>query len=152
MNRRILMSSLVIGLAILISGCSHAGTKTTPNGSSTSGSGSSNSNQVATQSSQYQTYSEASLAAATADGGKAVIFFHANWCSTCKAAEKEILSKADQIPDNITILKTDFDSQTALKKKYQIVTQHTFVQVDADGNEITKWVGGGLDAIIKRTI
>ena len=42
----------------------------------------------------------------------------------------------------MTILSTDFDEHTDLKKKYGVTTQHTFVQVDADGNEIAQWSGG----------
>jgi hypothetical protein len=45
------------------------------------------------------------------------------------------------IPAGITILKTDYDSETELKKKYGVTTQHTLVQVDKDGNLIKKWSG-----------
>lgn len=99
----------------------------------------------------YILYSEQALAEATQDGGRAVLFFHADWCPTCRAAEQDILSKLDQIPDDLTILKTDYDTERELKKKYQVVVQHTFVQVDQNGNEVTKWSGGGLQDIINLT-
>jgi len=95
-------------------------------------------------------YSPTAIAEASKDNGKAVLFFHAKWCPTCLAAEKEILAGQDQIPSNITIIKTDFDSMKDLKKKYSIVNQHTFVQVDADGTEVTRWVGGGLKTILQK--
>lgn len=72
--------------------------------------------------------------------GDTVLFFHASWCPSCSAADKGI--SAGVIPENLSILKVDYDSSTDLRKKYGVVAQHTFVQVDADGNEIKKWVGG----------
>lgn len=98
----------------------------------------------------YVDYSENAIAQATQNNGKAVLFFHAGWCPTCRAAEKSILDNAQNIPADLTIIKTDFDSMTELKKQYQIVNQHTFVQVDAQGNEITRWVGGDLETILQR--
>ena len=39
-----------------------------------------------------------------------------------------------------------------LKQKYGITTQHTFVQVDADGNEVAKWTGSlTADEIAEQT-
>lgn len=69
-----------------------------------------------------------------------VVFFHANWCPSCRAADAGI--SAGSIPENLTILKADYDSETELKKKYGVTTQHTFVLVDAQGEMIKKWVGG----------
>jgi thiol-disulfide isomerase/thioredoxin len=45
-----------------------------------------------------------------------VIFFHASWCASCRAAEEGIL--AGKIPDTLTILKANFDSELELRKKY----------------------------------
>ena len=98
--------------------------------------------------SRYISYSQQALAEATQDGGRALLFFHADWCPTCRAAEKDILSKIDQVPDDLTILKADYDTERELKKKYQVVVQHTFVQVDQNGNQVTKWSGGGLRDIL----
>ena len=35
-----------------------------------------------------------------------------------------------------------------LAKKYGITYQHTFVQVDAQGKELTKWNGGQTDELV----
>lgn len=78
-----------------------------------------------------------------------VLFFHANWCPSCRAADGNI--SAETVPSGLTILKTDFDSNTDLKKKYGVVSQHTFVQVDANGELIKKWVGGNnVDDIVNQ--
>lgn len=94
----------------------------------------------------YVDYSETALSQATSKG-KAVLFFHAAWCPTCKAANEAFLKNADQIPANVTILKTDYDTQTALKQKYAITYQHTFVQVNENGDELAKWNGGDIEEL-----
>jgi thiol-disulfide isomerase/thioredoxin len=74
--------------------------------------------------------------------GTNVIFFHAPWCPTCKAGEADINANLDKIPENFQILKTDFDTSTALRQKYGVTSQSTFVKVDKDGNKIS--VGNGF--------
>ncbi|NJK44318.1 MAG: thioredoxin family protein [Pleurocapsa sp. SU_196_0] len=80
---------------------------------------------------------------------KRVLFFAASWCPSCRGADKDINSKLKTIPENLVIFKTDYDSQTALKTKYGITSQHTFVYVDAKGAALKKWSGGGLAEIVK---
>jgi len=93
----------------------------------------------------YMDYSESGLS----ETENTVLFFHANWCPSCRALDKGLLE--DTIPENLTILKVDYDTQTELRKKYGIVSQHTLVQVDNEGNEIKKWLGGnGVDDILER--
>jgi thiol-disulfide isomerase/thioredoxin len=96
------------------------------------------SNSVSTKGS-YEPYSSDKIARAAS--GKVVLFFHAPWCPTCRQLDGNIQANLSNIPDGVTILKTDYDSETALKKKYGVTYQHTLVQVDADGNLITKWAG-----------
>jgi len=67
-----------------------------------------------------------------------VLFFHASWCPSCRAADSSISASG---VDEILLLKTDYDSNTDLRRKYWVTTQHTFVQVDAQGELITKWTG-----------
>ena len=40
----------------------------------------------------------------------------------------------------MTVLKVDYDSNQALRQKYGVTLQTTFVEVDKDGNEIEKYV------------
>ncbi|MFZ2593722.1 MAG: peptidoglycan-binding protein [Minisyncoccia bacterium] len=94
----------------------------------------------------YGTYSADKLA--WAKDGKVVLFFHASWCPTCKFADTAITNGATTIPTNVHILKTDYDTNTALKQKYGVTYQHTFVQVDASGNQIAKWSGSNSIAEI----
>ncbi len=95
----------------------------------------------------YVNYSETALTQATQNGGRAILFFHANWCPTCRIANDDLLNNAADLPADVTVLKVDYDTQIALKTKYNITYQHTFVQVDATGNELAKWNGGGVQEI-----
>lgn len=80
---------------------------------------------------------------------KSVIFFHAPWCPYCKAADKEFIDHAQEIPAEVAVIKVDYDSNTELKQKYGVTYQHTFVQVDKEGNQITKWNGGDIENLKK---
>ena len=88
----------------------------------------------------YQTYSSEKIA--LAENEKVVLFFHASWCPSCRAINTDIENNLNNIPAKLNILKVDYDKETELKKKYGVTYQHTFVQVDKDGNLIKKWSGG----------
>lgn len=97
----------------------------------------------------YVNYDAAKLA--DAEKGNVVLFFHAPWCPTCKEANKNF--EATSAPDGLTLLKVDYDSSNDLKKKYGVTYQHTFVQVDKDGNLLKKWnASNNYDDIKKQEI
>jgi thiol-disulfide isomerase/thioredoxin len=75
-----------------------------------------------------------------------VLFFHAPWCPSCQATEASI--DADGVPDGLTLVKVDFDSQTELRQKYGVTYQHTYVLVDPDGTQLKKWSGSVTGADI----
>lgn len=79
---------------------------------------------------------------------KKVYFFHASWCVICQGIDKEITGDPSQIPTGTTFIKTDFDSNTELRKKYGVTSQYTFVQVDNEGNEVAQWSATSLDKAI----
>lgn len=85
----------------------------------------------------YEAYDASKLA--NANSGDVVLFFRAAWCPTCRALDADIRSKLGGIPADLTILDVDYDNSTELKQKYGVTYQHTFVQVDAQGNLIKKW-------------
>jgi thiol-disulfide isomerase/thioredoxin len=70
-----------------------------------------------------------------------VLFFHAKWCPSCVAADKNFSAEND-LAINADVLKVDFDSSKALKEKYGVTSQHTFVRVDAQGQLVKKMTGG----------
>lgn len=85
----------------------------------------------------YSDYDQAKLA--NAEKGKVVLDFSAPWCPICQEADKNF--KASAAPNGLTLLKVDYDSSKDLKKKYGVTYQHTFVQVDKNGNLLKKWSG-----------
>jgi thiol-disulfide isomerase/thioredoxin len=110
--------------------------------------------QVVEEMSQYIEYSPSRFD--ETDIKRRVLFFYASWCPTCRSAEADIKQKRTQIPDDVTIIRVNYnDPQTdndekELARKYGITYQHTFVQIDSSGKEITKWNGGELDQLLTR--
>lgn len=87
----------------------------------------------------YETYSAEKIAMAA--NGDVVLFFHASWCPSCREVDADIKANLKDIPSGLTILDVDYDTSSALKQKYGVTYQHTFVQVDAQGNQLKKWSG-----------
>jgi len=87
----------------------------------------------------YESYAPEKLA--FAETGNVVLFFKASWCPTCRALDKNIKENLSAIPTDLKILEVDYDNSQELKQKYGVTTQHTLVQVDKDGNMISKWSG-----------
>ena len=71
--------------------------------------------------------------------GDVVLFFNASWCPTCQASVRSL--DADGVPAGLTVVSVDYDGATDLKRQYGVTVQHTYVQVDQDGNELAKWTG-----------
>lgn len=86
------------------------------------------------------------------DNATNVLFFHAEWCSSCKGLERDLAARADEIPADVNILQLDFDSETALKQQYGVVRQHTLVVVDGNGTEVKKLTGltNTLDQVVSQ--
>jgi thiol-disulfide isomerase/thioredoxin len=87
----------------------------------------------------YEPYAPEKLV--LAEQGKVVLFFRASWCPTCRGVDADIRANLGKIPEGVAILDINYDTATELKQKYGITYQHTFVQVDAKGYQITKWTG-----------
>lgn len=94
----------------------------------------------------YVTRAEYEADPAAYDGSKVVYFFHASWCSSCRATEKAIAETG--VPAGLTLVKADYDSDTELRQRYGVTTQHTFVQVGPDGERLGIWTGSPDGAAI----
>lgn len=85
---------------------------------------------------------------------KVVLYFFANWCPTCIPADKEFKADEAKIPDGVTVVRVNYNdpdtdnNEKALSKKYGVTYQHTFVQIDEKGNEVTKWNGGAINELL----
>lgn len=93
---------------------------------------------------EYQNLEQAKMVAAEAP---TVLFFFASWCPTCRSAREEFNERQDEFK-NINIILVDYDNSTDLKKMYGITYQHTFVQIDENGDTLVKWNGGATDKLL----
>ena len=98
---------------------------------------------------EYKPYSESAFSESF--GKKRVLFFHANWCPECRAADKVLNANLSRIPADVVLFKTDYDTEKALKAKYGVTYQHTYVHVDANGAKLKIWNGGDIDELIANT-
>ena len=64
---------------------------------------------------------------------KFALFFHANWCPTCRALEKNLKENLDKL-NSRTVLEVNYDTETELKKQYGITVQSMVVFVNSDGS------------------
>lgn len=105
---------------------------------------------------RYVVYSKSALEAQSAY--RRILYFYANWCPICKPADQDFKTNQDKIPEDVAVIRVNYnDSDTDqeekdLAKKYAVTYQHTFVQIDKDGNEVTKWNGGKIEELLKNII
>lgn len=84
-----------------------------------------------------------------------VLYFYANWCPTCRPADADFIQNTAQIPADVTVIRVNYnDSDTDqaekdLARQYDITYQHTFVQIDGQGNVVTQWNGGAIDELLQ---
>ena len=89
----------------------------------------------------YVEFSDAAVKQALTEGKQVVLFFRTNWCSTCNEIESNINSEAITFPDNVVILKIDYDTATDLKVRYKVTDEGTLVYVDENMEEIHRQQG-----------
>lgn len=104
-------------------------------------------------SSKYQVFSPETLDALPDQ--RRVLFFFANWCPTCIPADKEFQNRQAELPNDVVIIRVNYndtetdDQEKELAKKYGVTYQHSFVQIDQNGNAVSKWNGGKFDELLK---
>lgn len=102
-----------------------------------------------TQVGRYQEYSPEKFEAFRSQ--KRVLYFHADWCPICRPLDKKFREQHEQIPEDVIVFKVDYDTETSLKQKYSVTSQHTFVYVDMLGEVIEIWSGGDIADLIANT-
>lgn len=80
-----------------------------------------------------------------------VLFFNASWCPTCREAREDFTANAEKL-DGVNLVLVDYDHSADLQKKYGVTYQHTFVQIDAEGNALIKWNGGGTEELLSKIV
>jgi thioredoxin 1 len=97
-------------------------------------------------------FNQAQYEQAKAAGKPVVVYFHADWCPTCRAQQPIVdqLSKEATFTP-VTIFEADFDTQTALEKALKVTQQSTFV-VFKQGHEVTRSTGQTQEPAIRAVL
>lgn len=164
MTPRLLLATAPLALALLIAGCSSStampgssdGMSKAPTAMSSDAMSkapsamatSAMSSAMMSAHGSYVTLADYTASMTTYADTKVVYFFHASWCPDCKAADTALTSNPGAIPSKVTIVKVDYDTQTALKQKYGVTMQHTYVLVDSSGAKVTLWAGKPLETVL----
>lgn len=85
--------------------------------------------------------------------GTKLLFFHAPWCPQCRALEADIT--AEGVPQDVTIIKVDYDTSQSLRQKYGVTLQTTIVRIDDEGGLVRKFVAyddPSLAAIVENVL
>lgn len=105
------------------------------------------------EASRYIEYSKAALDRAPI--GRRVLYFYASWCPTCRPTDANFKENTSKIPEDVTVLRVNYSDpdtdqeEKDLARKYGITYQHTFVQIDAVGKEVSKWNGGQINELLE---
>jgi len=102
---------------------------------------------VPTESVRYVSYSPEKFAQMSHQ--RRVLFFRAQWCTTCSEADKELSSLTYKLPADVTVFEVNYDAEKSLKKQYNVTYQHTFVLVDEQGHLKKLWNGGGITQLLE---
>ena len=89
----------------------------------------------------YVTYADYTADKASFSAGPVVLFFHADWCPKCRETDSNLTADPTSLPAGLTVVKLDFDAETALRQQYGVTVQHTFVQIDSTGGKLGAWTG-----------
>ena len=92
-------------------------------------------------------YTTLEAAEALAAKGPTVLMFAADWCPICQADLTDINANGSRL-GKITVVIVDYDKERGLERTYGVTVQHTYVQIDAAGQKLTAWNGGGVDGIL----
>lgn len=97
-------------------------------------------------------FNQAQYAQAKAAGRPVVVYFHADWCPTCRA-QQPIVDKLGKEAafKSLTIFEADFDTQTDLEKALRVSQQSTFV-VFRQGHEVTRSTGQTQEPAIRAVL
>jgi hypothetical protein cdivTM_02768 len=97
----------------------------------------------------YITYDQYQASKDKYADSKVVLFFNAKWCPACRAINEALTSDPGKIPAKTTVVSVDYDQHTDLRQRYGVTTQHTFVQIDTNGEKTRQWVSTSVDALLK---
>jgi thioredoxin 1 len=102
-----------------------------------------------------QPYSAAALTEAQKADKPVALHFRADWCPTCRAQDKVLVSLKAEPGLNLTVLAVDYDTEKDLKKQFNIRSQSTLVLLHGQkevGRSINETSAAGLRAALKTAL
>lgn len=75
------------------------------------------------------------------------IFFSSDSCATCQNMEKNIKADLSNFPKNTFIVKADFDTETELKKKYEVESPSIIVIINNKGEVVSRLTTPSIEAL-----
>lgn len=152
MNKNILYLLLIVLLLAGLGFYQYRRTTTSPTTTSNPPNNSVATSPSSTTAARYLPFKKEELAAPTP--ARRVLFFYASWCPTCRPADADFQANQSQIPADVRVFRVNYNDpetdndEKELAKKYGIVYQHTYVQIDQSGNVITQWNGGAVKELL----
>ena len=144
---------LALSAVIVLGGCSQAPSSSdtmspamSPSGAMSPSAAMSHSESA---SRSYTTYDQYQASKDTYADSKVVLFFNATWCPACRAINEALTSDPGKIPARTTVVSVDYDQHTDLRQRYGVTTQHTFVQIDSQGEKVRQWASTSTDALLE---
>ena len=83
--------------------------------------------------------------------GTTVVFFYAAWCPNCRATVTELNARWDEVNPGLSLVIADYDKEQALKARFGVTYQDTFVLLDKDGKGVDIWNSGGVNGLNAHT-
>ncbi|MGN6488211.1 MAG: TlpA family protein disulfide reductase [Devosia sp.] len=100
---------------------------------------------------QVLSYESDAQLAELAAKGTTVVFFYAAWCPNCRATVTELNARWDEVRPGLTLVIADYDKEQALKARFGITYQDTFVLLDEAGDAVDVWNSGGVNGLNAHT-
>jgi len=101
--------------------------------------------------SQVLSYEGDAQLAELAAKGTTVVFFYAAWCPNCRATVTELNARWDEVNPGLSLVIADYDKEQALKARFGVTYQDTFVLLDKDGKGVELWNSGGVNGLNAHT-
>jgi thioredoxin 1 len=100
-------------------------------------------------------YTAEALAEAQKADKPVALHFHADWCPTCKAQEKVLQTLKLEPGLDLTVLVANYDTEKALKQRFNIRGQSTFVVLRGEkerGRVVGETSAAGIRAVLKTAL
>ena len=106
------------------------------------------------EASTFVDFTQAAYEKALADKKPIYLYFHANWCPTCKAQNPTVNEVFSQHMGGVAGFRVSYndsdtnDEERALAKTFGVTYQHTFFYIDRAGKTVKKTIGSQTAAQI----